>query len=84
MCFRLKHARSEVKKKQAELKSSEKDYNKDRSVLEAAQRECNKATNEIKRLGYEEGKRERLTNERRQLATEVHRLRDIVETLEAR
>ena len=73
-----------MKKKQSELKTSEKDYSKDRTVLEAAQRECTKARNELTRLGYEEGKREALSNERRKLAGEVHRLRDAVETLEAR
>ena len=81
---RLKHARSEVKKKQAELKSSEKDYNKDKVVFDSARRDVEKMTTEIKRLNYEEGRQEVLSEQRRRLAGEVQALREKVDTLEAR
>ena len=38
----------------------------------------------MKKLGYEEGKEEELDGERRVLSQDVHRLREKLETLEAR
>ncbi|XP_071166504.1 structural maintenance of chromosomes protein 2-like [Mytilus edulis] len=82
--MRLKHARDEVKKKQAEVKKTEQDYKKDTSAYDSIKKNMQNLENEMKKLGYEEGIDERLAGERRTLSQEVHRLKEQLDTLEAR
>ena len=44
-CFRLKHAQLELKKKQSELKNTEKSYKKDKDVYDAIEK--SKSTLEV-------------------------------------
>ncbi|KAK3089416.1 hypothetical protein FSP39_003470 [Pinctada imbricata] len=82
--MRLKHAQQEIKKKQDELKKTEQGYKKDQASYESLQKNLETLQAEMKKLGYEEGREEKLSSEKRTLTQEVHRLQEQLETLEAR
>ncbi|RMX39519.1 hypothetical protein pdam_00006145, partial [Pocillopora damicornis] len=75
---------TELKKKQSELKNTEKSYKKDKDVYDAIEKSKSKLEDEMKKLKYEEGKEEKLIAKRRELEAEDSALRTKVETLEAK
>jgi len=79
--MKLKHAHSELKKKTGELKQTEQGYKKDEATLEVATKSIKTLEAEIAKLGYEEGKEERLLVDRKRLATELHNNREKVRRL---
>ncbi|KAJ8305459.1 hypothetical protein KUTeg_016004 [Tegillarca granosa] len=82
--MRLKHANQEIKKKQGDLKKTEVGYKKDQTAYEAIKKNMQNLENEMKKLGYEEGRDEKLLAERKTLMKDVQRLRETLETMEAR
>ncbi|XP_033737632.1 structural maintenance of chromosomes protein 2-like isoform X2 [Pecten maximus] len=82
--MRLKHAQQEIKKKQTDLKKTEQGYTKDQTAYEAITKNMAGLEAEMKKLGFEEGKDDKLSAERRSLSQQVQKLQEKLETLEAR
>jgi len=82
--IKLKHEESELTRKQADLKSTAKGYDKDKASMDNLDREKTKIQAELNKLNYEEGREEQLVASKRQLQMEIARLTNIVENLEAR
>ncbi|XP_069125858.1 structural maintenance of chromosomes protein 2-like [Argopecten irradians] len=82
--MRLKHAQQEIKKKQGDLKKTEQGYKKDQTAYEAITKNMAGLEAEMKKLGFEEGKDDKLETERRTLSQQVQKLQEKLETLEAR
>lgn len=77
----LKHAQAELKTKQAEVKKMDSGYKKDQDTLNAVQSNRQKLQDELAKLNYEDGKEERLLDQRRQLSREVSKLKETYERL---
>ncbi|KAM6971763.1 structural maintenance of chromosomes protein 2 [Aplochiton taeniatus] len=80
----LKHAQSELKTKQAEVKKMDSGYKKDQDAMQAVKTCREKLQADLGKLNYEDGKEERLLEQKRQLNREVSQLREKHEGLMAR
>nr|CAB3266385.1 structural maintenance of chromosomes protein 2-like [Phallusia mammillata] len=73
--MRLKHANKELKPKQSQLKNTESSYKRDESVLKQAQQVHDNIQKKIDKLDYEDGKKEELIQEKRNLTHTISQLR---------
>uniref|UniRef100_A0A8C9QRZ1 Structural maintenance of chromosomes protein n=1 Tax=Scleropages formosus TaxID=113540 RepID=A0A8C9QRZ1_SCLFO len=78
--MKLKHAQQELKTKQAEVKKMDSGYKKDQDAFEAVKKCKEKLEAEMKKLNYEDGKEEKLTESKRQLSRDVNKLRETYES----
>ncbi|KAF4071583.1 hypothetical protein AMELA_G00275090 [Ameiurus melas] len=74
--MKLKHAQQELKSKQAQVKNMDSGYKKDQDAFEAVQKCRDKLQAELEKLDYEDGREERLIEQKRQLTREVNHLRE--------
>ncbi|XP_075681731.1 structural maintenance of chromosomes protein 2 isoform X2 [Rhinoderma darwinii] len=82
--MKLKHAQQELKTKQTEVKKMDSGYKKDNETFEVVKKNKENLETEMKKLGYEDGKEEKLLENRRELSRNVGRLRETYESLMAR
>ncbi|XP_040273232.1 structural maintenance of chromosomes protein 2 [Bufo bufo] len=82
--MKLKHAQQELKTKQTEVKKMDSGYKNDSEAFEAVKKNKEKLEAELKKLNYEDGKEEQLSEKRRELSRNVGRLREAYESLMAR
>lgn len=80
----LKSDQSELKKKQAELKKTEKEYEKDKANMDAVIKSKAKLEDEMKKLGFEDGKEDDLESQHKTLSANVDNLSDKVNALASR
>uniref|UniRef100_A0A1B6GEP0 Structural maintenance of chromosomes protein n=1 Tax=Cuerna arida TaxID=1464854 RepID=A0A1B6GEP0_9HEMI len=82
--MQLEHNRSELKNKQKDLKQGESDYARDEKQLNTMEKELDSLKRELSKVNYQEGEMERLEDTKRQLNTNIRKMRDRVEQFEAR
>ncbi|XP_063962913.1 structural maintenance of chromosomes protein 2-like [Lytechinus pictus] len=80
----LKSDQAELKKKEAELKKTAKEYEKDKANMEAVIKSKTKLEDEMKKLGFEDGKEDDLENQHKTLSAKVDNLSDKVNALTSR
>uniref|UniRef100_A0A8C5D7C1 Structural maintenance of chromosomes protein 2 n=1 Tax=Gouania willdenowi TaxID=441366 RepID=A0A8C5D7C1_GOUWI len=80
----LKHAKTELQTKQAEVKKMDSGYKKDQDNLKAVRKSRESLEAELAKLNYEDGKEERLLETRRQLSRDVAQLKQTYERLVSR
>ncbi|XP_041476004.1 structural maintenance of chromosomes protein 2-like [Lytechinus variegatus] len=80
----LKSDQAELKKKEAELKKTAKEYEKDKANMEAVIKSKTKLEDEMKKLGFEDGKEDDLENQHKVLSAKVDSLSDKVNALTSR
>nr|XP_054764171.1 structural maintenance of chromosomes protein 2-like [Lytechinus pictus] len=80
----LKSDQAELKKKETELKKTAKEYEKDKANMEAVIKSKTKLENEMKKLGFEDGKEDDLENQHKTLSAKVDNLSDKVNALTSR
>ncbi|KAB5518512.1 hypothetical protein PHYPO_G00166920 [Pangasianodon hypophthalmus] len=78
--MKLKHAQQELKSKQTQVKKMDSGYKKDQDAFEAVQKCRDKLQAELEKLNYEDGREERLIEQKRQLSREVNHLREKYES----
>ncbi|XP_072526481.1 structural maintenance of chromosomes protein 2 [Salminus brasiliensis] len=74
--MKLKHAQQELKTKQAQVKKMDSGYKKDQDAFEVVKKCRDKLQAELQKLNYEDGKEERLMEQKRQLSCKVNQLRE--------
>uniref|UniRef100_A0A672KFW5 Structural maintenance of chromosomes protein 2-like n=1 Tax=Sinocyclocheilus grahami TaxID=75366 RepID=A0A672KFW5_SINGR len=79
--MKLKHAQQELKTKQAQVKKMDSGYKKDQDTFEAVKKCIEKLQAEMKKLNYEDGREERLLEQKRQCSRDVSQLRETYESL---
>ncbi|XP_069779104.1 structural maintenance of chromosomes protein 2 [Narcine bancroftii] len=79
--MKLKHAQQEFKSKHAEAKKVDSGYKKIQENFEAVKKNRGKIEAEMQRLNYEDGKEEKLLQQRRELLQTVNKLREYCESL---
>uniref|UniRef100_A0A8C2CFP7 Structural maintenance of chromosomes protein n=1 Tax=Cyprinus carpio TaxID=7962 RepID=A0A8C2CFP7_CYPCA len=79
--MKLKHAQQELKTKQAQVKKMDSGYKKDQDTFEAVKKCIEKLQAEMKKLNYEDGREERLLEQKRQCSRGVSQLRETYESL---
>ena len=77
----LKSDQSELKKKQADLKKTEKEYEKDKANMESMRKVKAKLEDEMKKLGFEDGKEDDMENQYKTRSANVDNLSDKVNAL---
>ncbi|XP_035992751.1 structural maintenance of chromosomes protein 2 [Fundulus heteroclitus] len=80
----LKHAQAELKSKQAEVTKMDSGYKKDQDALQAVRKSTEKLQAELAKFNYEDGKEERLLEQRRDLSRQVSQLKGTYERLMSR
>ncbi|XP_030852618.1 structural maintenance of chromosomes protein 2 [Strongylocentrotus purpuratus] len=80
----LKSDQAELKKKEAELKKTAKEYEKDKANMETVLKSKTKLEDEMKKLGFEDGKEDDLENQHKTLSAKVDNLSDKVNALTSR
>uniref|UniRef100_A0AAR2M4M2 Structural maintenance of chromosomes protein n=1 Tax=Pygocentrus nattereri TaxID=42514 RepID=A0AAR2M4M2_PYGNA len=78
--MKLKHAQQELKTKQAQVKKMDSGYKKDQDAFEDVQKCRDKLQTELQKLNYEDGREERLMEQKRRLSCEVNQLREQYES----
>ncbi|XP_078251192.1 structural maintenance of chromosomes protein 2 isoform X1 [Rhinoraja longicauda] len=79
--MKLKHAQQEYKSKQAEAKKVDNGYKKIQEAFEAVKKNREKIEAELQKMNYEDGKEEKLLEQRRELSQTVNKLRESYESL---
>ncbi|XP_078427314.1 structural maintenance of chromosomes protein 2 [Cetorhinus maximus] len=82
--MKLKHAQQELKTKQTEVKKVDSGYKKNQDAFEAVKKNKEKLEAEMQKLNYEDGKEEKLLDQRRELSRTVNKLRESYEALLAK
>ncbi|GCB80332.1 hypothetical protein scyTo_0016166 [Scyliorhinus torazame] len=82
--MKLKHAQQELKTKQTEVKKVDGGYKKNQDAFEAVKKNREKLESEMQKLNYEDGKEEKLLDQRRELSRTVNKLRESYEALLAK
>ncbi|XP_054275835.1 structural maintenance of chromosomes protein 2 [Macrosteles quadrilineatus] len=82
--MQLEHNRNELKTKQKDLKQGETDYARDEKQLQSMDKELESLRRDLGKVNYEEGKIEELEDRKRQLNTDIRKMRDKVEQFQAR
>ncbi|XP_054276707.1 structural maintenance of chromosomes protein 2-like [Macrosteles quadrilineatus] len=82
--MQLEHNRNELKIKQKDLKQGETDYARDEKQLQSMDKELESLRRYLGKVNYEEGKLEDLEDRKRQLNTDIRKMRDKVEQFQAR
>ncbi|XP_078071448.1 structural maintenance of chromosomes protein 2 [Mustelus asterias] len=82
--MKLKHAQQELKTKRTEVKKVDGSYKKNQDAFEAAKKNREKLDSEMQKLNYEDGKEEKLLDQRRELSRTVNKLRESYEALLAK
>ncbi|XP_067839676.1 structural maintenance of chromosomes protein 2 [Heptranchias perlo] len=82
--MKLKHTQQELKTKQAEVKKIDSGYKKNQDAFEAVKKNREKLEAEMQKLNYEDGKEEKLLDQRQGLSRIVNKLRESYEVLMAK
>ncbi|NXJ25128.1 SMC2 protein, partial [Dicrurus megarhynchus] len=82
--MKLNYAQKELKTKEAEVKSMDEGYMKDRKAFEAVEKMKITLESQIKELNYSEEKEEALLAKKKALISDINRLRELGESLMAK
>ncbi|XP_020385364.1 structural maintenance of chromosomes protein 2 [Rhincodon typus] len=82
--MKLKHTQQELKTKQAEVKKMDSSYKKNQDDFEAVKKSREKLEVEMRKLNYEDGREEKLLDQRQGLSRMVNKLRESYEALMAK
>ncbi|XP_076242761.1 structural maintenance of chromosomes 2 [Calliopsis andreniformis] len=80
----LNHNKEQLKKKQVELRNTGDEHKKYTKDLEDKQKDVKNLENELRKLNYEDGCVEQLTQQRRNLINEIRALEEKVDSIESR
>ncbi|XP_063176180.1 structural maintenance of chromosomes protein 2 isoform X2 [Chroicocephalus ridibundus] len=82
--MKLNYAQQELKTKQAEVKKMDGGYKKDQGALEAVRKMKEKLESQMKELNYEEKKEAALSAKKKELTSDISRLKELYERLMAK
>ncbi|KAM6329392.1 structural maintenance of chromosomes protein 2 isoform 1-T2 [Alca torda] len=82
--MKLNYAQQELKTKQAEVKKMDGGYKKDQGALEALRKMKEKLESQMKQLNYEEKKEAALLAKKKELTSDISRLKELYEGLVAK
>ncbi|NXY77081.1 SMC2 protein, partial [Glareola pratincola] len=82
--MKLNYAQKELKTKQAEVKKMDGGYKKDQEALEAVKKMKEKLESQMKQLNYEENKEAALLAKKKELTSDISRLKELYEGLMAK
>ncbi|NXG94617.1 SMC2 protein, partial [Stercorarius parasiticus] len=82
--MKLSYAQQELKTKQAEVKKMDGSYKKDQGALEAVRKMKEKLESQMKQLNYEEKKEAALLAKKKELTSDISRLKELYEGLMAK
>ncbi|XP_074425218.1 structural maintenance of chromosomes protein 2 isoform X1 [Larus michahellis] len=82
--MKLNYAQQELKTKQAEVKKMDGGYKKDQGALEAVRKMKEKLESQMKELNYEEKKEAALSAKKKELTSDISRLKELYEGLMAK
>ncbi|PNF31371.1 hypothetical protein B7P43_G10071 [Cryptotermes secundus] len=82
--MQLQHYQKELREKQQELEQTATEYEKDRRNLENMEKEHANMETQLQKIQYEDGHIEQLQDERQQLLSEIRKLKEKIDTFEAR
>ncbi|XP_075212071.1 structural maintenance of chromosomes 2 [Lycorma delicatula] len=82
--MQLDYNERELKTKEKQLKQTEVDFAKEQKQLAFKEKEFNDIQNELSNINYEDGKIEKLTEEKRSFAINIRMLQDKISNVESR